>query len=490
MTKGPPPPEVTKKEEAEEPDHMMTVEEILARDEEEEKAEAIKKKEQEKAETKKKKEEAKAKKATPKKTEEPVPAASEPEIIDKKVAEEETAEPPQVDMEAVLQSEIGQEIKETPKPKKESRQQKKAAAAEKADLEQKVEAEERAEATENEVKPSDLAFVRDEDMMTAPDLVESIKAQESKPREAWKILFSGLDFAGKSSILSVIRNEFEKLVNPQPTKLTERGTFRFLGQEIAEWDLGGQRLYRIQYLKRPMQYYADTSVLFYVIDVLDEERYDETIDFLYDTLQLFDKLGINPLISVLFNKFDPEVEKDSKSNRVELKITALQNKINVLAYGRDILFFRTSIFNKFSVIEAFSKSLLQLFPEKNLADYALAELSAKTKANIIILLDENRFILGQNIIESENTQYQELVKLAQNTLLSFLYLDENFKFYPFLKSNYIIVQLEKYSFLWAQIEDSGHKFYVIMFKDGANYSELLGMDIQAVAKTLVKLVKT
>nr|MDO8113695.1 ADP-ribosylation factor-like protein [Candidatus Sigynarchaeota archaeon] len=300
---------------------------------------------------------------------------------------------------------------------------------------------------------------------------------------------SGLDFAGKSSIIATIKNEFEKLVNPQPTKLTERSEFTFLGQSIHDWDLGGQRLYRIQYLKRPQIYYADTSILFFVIDVLDEERYDEAIDFLYDTLQLFDKLNINPLISILFHKYDPDVERDSKKNRIELKITALTNKIKVLAYGRDVLFYRTSIFNKFTVIEAFSKSLLQLFPDKNLVDYALAELATKTSANIIIVLDESRFILGKNIVESADIQYDELVKLAQNTLLSFLYLNENFQFYPFLKSSYIIIQLEKYSFLWSQIEENGHNFYIIVFKDGANFNDLLKMDVQSLGRTLIKLLK-
>ena len=332
-------------------------------------------------------------------------------------------------------------------------------------------------------------LLSDEDELSAPDLEESIKAQEEKPREAWKILFSGLDFAGKSSIIATLKREFEKLVNPKPTKLTERSSFSFLGQEINDWDLGGQRLYRIQYLKRPVQYYADTSILFYVIDVLDEERFEEAIDFLYDTLQLFDDLGINPLISILFHKMDPEVEKDAKKNRIELKLTALKNKIKVLTYGRDVLFFRTSIFNQYTVIEAFSKSMLELFPGKNLVDYALAELAQKTDANIIILLDKNRFILGQNIVETDQVEYQELVKLSQNTLLSFLYLNENFKFYPFLKSNYMIIQLEKYSFLWAQIEERGHIFYMIVFKDGASFDDLLEMDVRTIGKTLVKLVK-
>ncbi|MHA1681943.1 MAG: ADP-ribosylation factor-like protein [Promethearchaeota archaeon] len=329
----------------------------------------------------------------------------------------------------------------------------------------------------------------DEDELSSPDLVESIKAQGSKPHEAWKILFSGLDFAGKSSILATIKHEFQKLVNPQPTKLTERSTFSFLGQEVAEWDLGGQRLYRIQYLKRPVKYYADTSILFYVIDVLDEERYDEAIDFLYDTLQLFDTLNINPLISILFHKMDPDVVKEAKKSRIEMKITQLTNKIKVLTYGRDVLFFRTSIFDSFTVIDAFSKSMLELFPEKNVVDYALAELAQKTEANIIILLDENRYILGQNIISSDDRQYDELVKLSKDTLLSFLYLHENFKLYPFLNSNYMIIQLERFSFLWVQIKQKEHSFYLIVFKDGADFQSLLNMDVKSIGTILIKLIK-
>lgn len=412
-----------------------------------------------------------------------------PEIMEERLPES-TKEPPaqtakpedeRIDLDQI----ITEEVAEKPKGKKKA----KKAPKKKQVNEQKEAVVAKTEAPENIVlKDLELLDFEDE-TEEVPNLIESMKAQEAKPREAWKILFSGLDFAGKSSIIATVKNEFEKIVNPQPTKLTERSEFMFLGQSVHDWDMGGQRLYRIQYLKRPMMYYADTSVLFYVIDVLDEERFDESIDFLYDTLQLFDKLNVNPLISILFHKFDPDVERDSKKNRIELKITALTNKIKVLAYGRDILFFRTSIFNKYSVIESFSKTLLELFPDKNLVDYALAELAQKTGANIIIILDENRFILGKNIIESDDIQYDELVKLAQNTLLSFLYLNENFQFYPFLKSNYLIIQLEKYSFLWSQIEENGHSFYIIVFKDGARFDELLKMDVQSVAKTLMKLVK-
>jgi hypothetical protein len=98
-----------------------------------------------------------------------------------------------------------------------------------------------------------------DDEIASPDLVGSMKAQESRPHEAWKILFSGLDFAGKSSIIATVKNEFEKIVNPQPTKLTERSEFTFLGQSIHDWDMGGQRLYRIQYPWSTTQTRASSS---------------------------------------------------------------------------------------------------------------------------------------------------------------------------------------------------------------------------------------
>ncbi len=76
-----------------------------------------------------------------------------------------------------------------------------------------------------------------DDELASPDLVGSMKAQESKPHEAWKILFSGLDFAGKSSIIATVKNEFEKIVNPQPTKLTERSGCTGSSTSNALWSI-------------------------------------------------------------------------------------------------------------------------------------------------------------------------------------------------------------------------------------------------------------
>ncbi|MGQ4874124.1 MAG: ADP-ribosylation factor-like protein [Promethearchaeota archaeon] len=55
-----------------------------------------------------------------------------------------------------------------------------------------------------------------------------------------KILFTGLDNAGKTSIILALQREFSKIAILSPTRGAQRRIFQFLGRDIAEWDLGGQ----------------------------------------------------------------------------------------------------------------------------------------------------------------------------------------------------------------------------------------------------------
>ena len=54
-----------------------------------------------------------------------------------------------------------------------------------------------------------------------------------------KVILTGLDNAGKTSIIqSLLRNK-EELINPKPTRGAKVRDYQFLGMNIAEWDLGG-----------------------------------------------------------------------------------------------------------------------------------------------------------------------------------------------------------------------------------------------------------
>ncbi len=68
--------------------------------------------------------------------------------------------------------------------------------------------------------------------------MEFLKSDE-KP-DAQKILFTGLDMAGKTSIILALQREFSKIAILKPTRGAQRRIFEFLGREISEWDLGGQ----------------------------------------------------------------------------------------------------------------------------------------------------------------------------------------------------------------------------------------------------------
>ena len=77
---------------------------------------------------------------------------------------------------------------------------------------------------------------------------------EERP-DAQKILFTGLDDAGKTSIILALQREFSKIAVIKPSRGAQRRIFEFLGKEISEWDLGGQISYRISYLKNPSKFF-------------------------------------------------------------------------------------------------------------------------------------------------------------------------------------------------------------------------------------------
>ena len=119
--------------------------------------------------------------------------------------------------------------------------------------------------------------------------MEYLKDESAKLQ---KILFTGLDTAGKTSIIFALKREFSKIANIEPTRGAQRQVFQYLGRNIAEWDLGGQISYRISYLRSPNKYFDKTEIAIYVIDVRDKERMQESLSYLSDVIKQFKSLEI------------------------------------------------------------------------------------------------------------------------------------------------------------------------------------------------------
>jgi len=236
----------------------------------------------------------------------------------------------------------------------------------------------------------------------------------------YKILFTGLDGAGKTSIILTLQREYSKIALLEPTRGAQRNNFKFLGKEISEWDLGGQKSYRISYLKNPSKYFEDTEIAIYVIDILDTSRVLESLSYLYDVIEKFRELKIEPPIYIFFHKYDPKLIHSVK-NVIETEIQKLKKEIVETANYRMISFYRTSIYEPYTIISAMSKLLLELFPKAELIQRTIEEYSKKLNCDGLIIVDKNSIILG-SCFEDEDSK-----KKLSGTIAYFLSLNDIFE---------------------------------------------------------------
>jgi GTPase SAR1 family protein len=235
-----------------------------------------------------------------------------------------------------------------------------------------------------------------------------------------KVLFTGLDFAGKSSIILTLKREFAQIGDATPTQGSQKRMFDFLGRQISEWDLGGQRKYRISYLKRPNDYFANTNVAIYVIDIQDETRFDESIDYLHKVIKKFEELEISPFVHIFFHKYDPTIVQ-YHDNQYENIVENLKEQIKEKISYKNIDFHKTSIFDISSIIKSMSSIFLSLVPKTVLIDTTLQEFVEKTNSKGIIIVDDNSLMISSYFIDDE------VKMLAKDSIPYFLSLNDSFE---------------------------------------------------------------
>jgi hypothetical protein len=221
-----------------------------------------------------------------------------------------------------------------------------------------------------------------------------------------KILFTGLDTAGKTSIILALKREFSQIINIEPTKGVSRRVFNLLGKDVSEWDLGGQEKYRISYLKNPNQYFDGTEVAIYVIDVLNSARIPESLSYFQDVVYQFEKLKIRPPINVFLHKCDPVLIKN-KPNELSERITGIKEKLRGIAKNNELYFFQTSIYDFYSIMSAVSEILLQIYPKAQLIQGTIREFAKKLNCEGLMVIDNNSIIIGSYF---EDDSYHFLLK--------------------------------------------------------------------------------
>jgi len=187
---------------------------------------------------------------------------------------------------------------------------------------------------------------------------------EGKFKEPKKIVFAGLDNAGKTAIIHTLTKCEPAAKNQQiptetgPTEGLHREEAALFGwMQVELYDLGGRGQYRTKYFEGNGEIFAQTDLLIFVLDLQDYERYNEALSYLESILGIYNKAGEAPYTTVFLHKSDSEgsVSQEERERIEQLKrdIAKLFRKHHINRYHID----NTSIFRSDKLFLSFSSAL-------------------------------------------------------------------------------------------------------------------------------------
>ncbi|MFX1500520.1 MAG: ADP-ribosylation factor-like protein [Promethearchaeota archaeon] len=298
-----------------------------------------------------------------------------------------------------------------------------------------------------------------------------------------KVVFVGLDNAGKTSIILTLLREISKFAVIKPTKNAERRTFEFLGMDISEWDLGGHERYRRLYLEKAQLIFQRTDVIIYVVDIQDYDRIAESYSFLNDIVDKLNEMKLEPPIHIFFHKNDPEI-KESFEIKINDTISYLKGKIMDSLNYHKFSFYKTTIFDLSSIINVMSKILLGLFPRAKVIEKAIIEYVNKCNVDGVELIDDNSLIIG-SWYRSDN-----ILTMLNSISPYFLKLNDAFEKAGNVEAqpnNQMVVERFGKYFIFKSFTllDSSTPYYILVCTDEPFLNKY---DFNALTKLLVEIV--
>jgi small GTP-binding protein len=231
----------------------------------------------------------------------------------------------------------------------------------------------------------------------------------SRKSTDFKLVIAGLDNAGKTSALIALRqkyNFYERVKNLKPTIKIDYSSFKFLSKfRINLWDMGGQKKFRKIYVSNPI-YFEDTDYIYYLIDIQDETKFEETVEYLHELLEIYRTLGYSNEIIICFNKFDPQFRTNE-----EFRDRANMIKNLIKSQNKDIQFefYNTSYYDISSISKALSRSLNSLLNLDSIDD-GLNKLVNQFNCRYAILYTDSGIIISDHYLdEMDIREFEEKI---------------------------------------------------------------------------------
>ncbi|MHA2283511.1 MAG: ADP-ribosylation factor-like protein [Promethearchaeota archaeon] len=239
-----------------------------------------------------------------------------------------------------------------------------------------------------------------------------------------KVVISGLDNAGKTSILTALdkKYDFQKdIVQLKPTIRVEYHKMNFLRNNTIFWDMGGQDQYREIYINFQDVYFDATDLLIYVIDIQDTERFVNSLEYLDAILTFFTESKMDVPLIITFHKYDPDLRGNPE---ILQSIDKLRGKLLEKYSSFKILFQQTSIYDIISIVQLVSYGL-SVFDEKF---FELSELLesylGEFKSQALIVFDRNGIIISEYYSDIEPDVYVQLLESIKEHLFLLKRMEE------------------------------------------------------------------
>jgi GTPase SAR1 family protein len=278
-----------------------------------------------------------------------------------------------------------------------------------------------------------------------------------------KIIMVGIDNAGKTSLSIALKHRgalsllFQKLYALTPTRGLLRSKIDVFDMDIHIHELGGQNVYREDYLSNPQQYFLGTDIVIYVVDVQAKDRFEESFEYLKQITNVTNALKLKVPWKIFFHKSDPEYEIDDKTTEIFGSIIEyMSNNCPYFNPAKDL--FRTSVKIRSSILGAFSHIFRDISLIQDGVIGASKQVAEQLKADFFGLYD-----FRSNVCFALYSEQEELEDLAHTAYYEAIETIVNMR-EPFLRiRRYTLDKDVNQIFILRDLKFSGERYIMAMF---------------------------